>query len=213
MANLITVARFPLLLLIVILLNAPDPTARYVSAALVVVLILLDSVDGMVARARQETSLLGSVLDIMADRTVELVLWICYAHLRLIPVAIPIIVAIRGTIVDSLRSLAVSEGTTPFKSTRSRVGAFIVGSPFMRSGYGIAKLVSFAGLAITNALAAQVALGTAALSTMATYQVILNVVSWIAVGYCVVRGAPVIVEAIPALLAPGSSPASRNPVP
>ena len=140
------------------------------------------------------------------------VLWICYAHLRLIPVAIPIIVAIRGTIVDSLRSLAVSEGTTRSSPRAPWLGRSSWAA-FMRSGYGIAKLVSFAGLAITNALAAQVALGTAALSTMATYQVIFNVVSWIAVGYCVVRGAPVIVEAIPALLAPGSSPASRNPVP
>jgi len=213
MANLITVARFPLLVLIVVLLNAPDAASRYVSAGLVVVLILLDSIDGIVARARNEISLLGSVLEIMADRAVELVMWISFAHLGLIPVAIPIIFVIRGTTVDSLRSLAVSEGTTPFKSTRSRVGAFLVGSPFMRSGYGLAKLTAFVGLAITNALSAQVALGAVAPETVARYLFAFNVVSWIAVAYCVVRGVPVIVEAIPALMAPSASPSPRNPAP
>lgn len=213
MANLITAARFPLLVLIVVLLNAPDAAPRYTGAALVVVLILLDSVDGIVARARNEISLLGSVLDIMADRAVELVMWISFAHLGLIPVAIPIIFVIRGTVVDSLRSLAVSEGTTPFKSTRSRVGAFLVGSPFMRSGYGITKLGAFVGLAITNGLAAQAALGSVARETVSAYLLTFNVISWIAVAYCVVRGVPVIVEAIPALVGTRSSPARRNHAP
>ncbi len=213
MANLITAARFPLLVLIVVLLNAPDAAPRYTGAALVVVLILLDSVDGIVARARNEISLLGSVLDIMADRAVELVMWISFAHLGLIPVAIPIIFVIRGTVVDSLRSLAVSEGTTPFKSTRSRVGAFLVGSPFMRSGYGITKLGAFVGLAITNGLAAQAALGSVARETVSAYLLTFNVISWIAVAYCVVRGVPVIVEAIPALVGARSSPARRNHAP
>lgn len=213
MANWITAARFPLLVLIVVLLNAPDATTRYVSAGLVVVLILLDTVDGIVARARNEISFLGSVLDIMADRTVELVMWISFAHLGLIPVAIPIVFVIRGTIVDTLRSLAVSQGTTPFKSTRSRLGAFLVGSPFMRSGYGLAKLSAFVGLAITNGLAAQAALGVVAPETVSRYLFAFNVVSWIAVGYCVARGLPVIVEAIPALTAPSASPSPRNHAP
>ena len=198
MANMITVARLPLLVLTVVLMNAPNVAARYASAALALLLILLDSIDGIVARARNETSLLGSVLDIMADRTVEQVMWISFAYLRLVPVAIPIIVVIRGTIVDSLRSLAVREGTSPFKATRSRAGAFIMGSPFMRSGYAIAKLVAFVGLAITNALALQA--DVVAPQTVATCRLAFNVVSWIAVAYCLVRGAPVIIEAIPALL-------------
>lgn len=213
MANLITVARFPLLVLIVILLNLPNAASRYASAVLLVVLILLDSLDGIVARSRNEMSLLGSVLDIMADRAVELVMWISFAHLGLIPVAIPIIVVIRGTVVDSLRSLAVSEGTTPFKATRSRIGAFIVGSPFMRSGYAIAKLTAFVGLAVTSALAVQSGLGTVAPQTVSSYQFTFNVVAWIAVAYCVVRGLPVIVEAIPTLTAsrPVATPRDHAP--
>jgi len=200
MANLITIARFPLLVLIAVLLSAPGAAPRYVSAGLLVVLIALDSVDGIVARARHEISLLGSVLDIMADRTVELVMWITFAHLGLIPLAIPIIVVIRGTVVDSLRSMAVREGVAPFKATRSRVGAFIMGSPFMRSGYAIAKLSAFVGLAITHALGAQS--GAVSPQTVDGYRLAFNVVSWIAVAYCLVRGTPVIVEAIPSLLSP-----------
>lgn len=37
-------------------------------------------------------SVFGSVLDIAADRTYELVLWVCFADLRMIPVAIPLII-------------------------------------------------------------------------------------------------------------------------
>ncbi len=61
MANLITIARFPVLIAIILLLYAPAPSARAASAALLIVVIAMDSVDGIIARARDEESLLGSV--------------------------------------------------------------------------------------------------------------------------------------------------------
>ena len=80
----------------------------------------------------------------------------------------------------------------------------------MRSGYAIAKLSAFVGLAITSALTAQAAAGTVAPSTVSVYTLVFNVLSWIAVAYCVVRGVPVIVEAIPTLMAPQPSPTPRE---
>jgi len=199
MANLITVLRFPLLFIIVVLLYAASPLARLVTVFLLVVLILMDTLDGMVARARKEVSLMGSVLDIMTDRTVELVLWICYAHLSLIPVAIPIIYVVRGTVVDSLRSVHVSAGTAPFKAMRTKLGKFLVASPPMRTGYGVCKLISFSGLALTHALRAYAAQGAISGDLAQLSCLIFNVTSWIAVALCLVRGVPVIVEAVPML--------------
>ena len=46
-----------------------------------------------------------------ADRAYELVLWISFAHLRLLPVAIPLIVIARTTLTDAFRSIEIGEGT------------------------------------------------------------------------------------------------------
>jgi CDP-diacylglycerol---glycerol-3-phosphate 3-phosphatidyltransferase len=202
MANLVTVMRFPVLLLIVLLFSSSSPVVRLVNVLLLVLLILMDTVDGIIARRRNEVSLLGSVLDIMADRSVELVLWVCYTHLRLIPLAIPLIFIVRGTVVDSLRSVHVSAGQAPFKAMRTPLGKWLVGSPVMRSSYGAVKLISFAGLALTHALAAFAAQGSVGPGAAQVSLIIFNVTSWLAVVLCLVRGVPVVVEALPAFLKP-----------
>ncbi len=199
MANLITLSRLPVLLIVVSMLYAANPAIRVASVFGVVILILLDTVDGIVARARHQVSLMGSVLDIMADRVVELVLWIVYADVNLIPVAIPIIYVMRGTIVDSLRSVHVSEGEAPFKAMRTGLGKWLVASPVMRTTYGVSKLISFAGLAFTHALSAYVARGSASASALQTSLLIFQITSWISVALCLVRGVPVILEALPSL--------------
>jgi CDP-diacylglycerol--glycerol-3-phosphate 3-phosphatidyltransferase len=195
MANLITLARLPLLLIIVLLVSADAPAARLVAAVLLPLLIAMDSLDGIVARRRQEVSLLGSVLDIMVDRSVELVLWVCFAFFRLIPLAIPIIYVLRGTVVDSLRSMHVSAGQAPFKGMRTRLGKWLVGSPVMRSSYGAVKLLSFTGLAVAHALRAYAERSSVGWPAAQTTLLVFNITSWVAVVLCLVRGIPVIVEA------------------
>ncbi len=194
MANLITIARFPLLILVIVLLYLPSPDARLASAALTALLIGMDSLDGIVARARQEVSLLGSVLDIMADRSVEQVMWVVYAHLGLVSVAVPIIFILRGIIVDALRAVSVGEGQTPFGATRSRLGGWLVGSSWMRSSYGLVKLLAFVGLAVTHALMAYAEQGVLAQATANTVWLAFRVVSWVAVAFCLARGLPVMIE-------------------
>jgi phosphatidylglycerophosphate synthase len=149
----------------------------------------------MVARARHEVSLKGSVLDVMVDRVVELILWICYADLQLIPVAIPIICVMRGTIVDSLRSMQVGAGRPPLSAAQTRLGKWLMGSPIMRTSYGLTKLVSFTGLTLTHALAAHTARSTVSPASLQLSATIFNITSWIAVAFCLARGLPVIIEA------------------
>lgn len=197
MANLITLSRFPLLLLVVLLLYSSRPAAGAASVPLVLILIGMDSLDGIVARARGETSLLGSVLDIMVDRVVELVLWVAYAHLGLISVVIPLVYVVRGTVVDALRNLHVREGEAPFDAMRTKVGKWLVASSFMRTTYGVSKLVSFAGLAATRALQNYALQGTVSTQLAARSSLLFNITSWIALALCLARGLPVIVEAIP----------------
>jgi CDP-diacylglycerol--glycerol-3-phosphate 3-phosphatidyltransferase len=188
-ANLITVLRFPLLVVIVSLLYFGGAIGQLIGAPLIVALILMDSLDGVVARRRNEQTLIGGALDIAADRAVEIVLWVVYAQLRLILVAIPLTVVIRGALTDSIRNVALQHGQSAHSMMRSSWGRWLVNSPAMRTSYGVAKTVAFTLLAV--------ALGLQTRGHTAWYNVwlVASVVSWVAVAICIVRGLPVLIEA------------------
>ena len=186
LANWITLSRFPLLLLTVLILYHGSPWTRLAGVGLLFLGLMLDTVDGVVARKRGETSLFGSVLDIAADRTYELVLWVCFADLRMIPVVIPLIIIARTTLTDAFRSMGVGQGTAPFAQHRTALGRFLVGSTFMRTGYAVTKVITFCGLALAQALSGAV---PAMMSG-------LRVTAWLAVAFCVFRGLPVIVHSL-----------------
>jgi phosphatidylglycerophosphate synthase len=135
----------------------------------------------------------------MADHSVEIALWICFAHLHLVPVVIPLTVAVRDVIVDSLRSFSVGNGKTPFQGMRSRLGRWLVGSPLMRSTYGASKMIAFVGLATTHALSALAAQGNVSAASVSTSHLIFLIISWFALGLCLLRGAPVVFEAFSSL--------------
>jgi phosphatidylglycerophosphate synthase len=198
LANCITLSRFPLLLVWILVLYLGSPPLRLAGVALLFVGLMLDTVDGVVARRTGRTSLLGSVLDIAADRTYELVLWVCFANLGMIPSVIPLIIVARTTLTDALRSLGVAEGTAPFAQPRSAVARFLVGSPLMRTGYSVTKLMAFCGLALAEALAGFPAGATLGISVTPMLAV-LQVIAWSAVIFCVCRGLPVLVGGIPRL--------------
>lgn len=195
MANFITISRIPLLVGFVVMLYLGGPAVRLASVPYLFIAILLDTVDGAIARRRQKSSLIGSVLDIAADRVYELVLWVALADLGAIPVAIPIIVITRTTLTDALRSIGVQQGQAPFQQHRSALARFLVGSPWMRSGYSIAKVLAFCGLTLAVALAGYPPGGTAARlagPVLTTSQTI----AWVAVALCIVRGIPVVAAPI-----------------
>jgi CDP-diacylglycerol--glycerol-3-phosphate 3-phosphatidyltransferase len=194
MANTITLARLPFLIVIVILLYVGSPQLQIVTAGLVLLLIFMDTLDGLVARHRQEVGMLGSKLDIAVDRIVELVLWVVYAHLGLISVAIPIIVVIRGGLVDTVRSFSLVWGKTPFGMMRTKWGRRLVASGLMRSLYGAAKALAFCMLALALGLRGLWA-GTARSDWAEGIWIVAVVVSWIATTICIVRGVPVLCEA------------------
>ncbi len=191
LANWVTLLRLPLLLMNVLILFYGSAVLQLFGVGLLFIGIMLDTVDGLIARKLGQTSLFGSVLDIAADRTFELVLWVCFANLGLIPLVVPLIVIARTTLTDAFRSIGVSHDAAPFKQHRSALGQFIVGSPWMRTGYAVTKTVSFCGLALAVALQGFPA-GSAAARAVAPMMEVLEVVVWIAVAFCVFRGLPVI---------------------
>ena len=196
LANWITLSRFPLLLISTLILYRGSPLVQVAGAALLFLGLMLDTVDGMVARRTGQTSLFGSVLDIAADRVYELVLWVCFADLGMIPMTIPLIVVARTTLTDALRSVGVAGGTAPFEQQASGLGRFLVASPWMRTGYSVSKIITFCGLALARALSG---LPDGIGQTEGPLVGTLRLMAWVTVVLCVTRGLPVISESLRAL--------------
>jgi phosphatidylglycerophosphate synthase len=192
LANWITLSRFPLLLITVLILYYGSPWIRLAGVVLLFVGLMLDTVDGVVARKRGETSLFGSVLDIAADRTYELVLWVCFADLGMLTVAIPLIIIARTTLTDAFRSIGVGQGTAPFAQHRTALGRFLVGSTLMRTGYAVTKVITFCGLALTQALTGLPGYTGVVPGMMRAF----GITAWLAVVFCVFRGLPVIIHSL-----------------
>jgi phosphatidylglycerophosphate synthase len=187
LANYITLSRFPLLLIYLVILYRGSPALQLAGVGLLLVGLMLDTVDGVVARKTGHTSLAGGVLDIAADRSYELALWVCFADLGLIPAAIPLTIILRTTLTDALRSLGIAAGAAPLDQHRAGLARFLVGSTWMRTGYSVTKIVAFCGLALTRALDLAVGLD------------VLQGIAWVAVAFCLCRGLPVIAAGFPRL--------------
>jgi len=189
LANLITLARLPLLVVVLgILLYTVSWGWQLLGLGLLGLLYLMDWIDGLVARARRETSDLGAVLDIALDRTVENVLWIAFLTLGLVSFWVPVIFLVRSFVVDGIRGVAFARGKAGFTMMHTPWGRFLVASRFMRAFYGLAKGVTFGVLWLTHALTLQDPGYLAALEPW--YQSLV----WLTVALCVVRGLPVLLD-------------------
>ena len=189
-ANSVAITR-ALLAFIAVAILFHRPGLYLLASVLTIVSILMDGLDGWVARRYGEVSRLGAVIDILTDRIVELTYWIAFAALGWIPAWIPIVVAVRGLLVDGARAVAFERGLTAFGPTtmmRSKVGSFLVASRESRSAYGIAKAAAFTLMIVAYAPALPES-GRRVVLTIALVCV------YIAVVLCVLRGIPVLLEA------------------
>ena len=184
--NILTICRFLLIPFVVFYIF----TGNYILAFIFFTLSgLTDIADGFIARKFNESSKLGAVLDIMGDRIVENIYWMTFCALGWINVVVPIIVLTRGIITDSLRSLALEKGYTPFGEKtmmQGKVAKFIVASNFSRFTYAVCKAVAFFFMILGHS-----AFEIPHKDVILSIGIICTVISVI---FCVLRGLPVIVE-------------------
>jgi len=191
-ANIITLSRLPLLLLVALLLYAPWAWALFTALFLLPILYLMDWFDGYVARYKNQVTDLGSVLDIALDRAVENVLWIVFAHQHKVPVWVPVLFIVRSFVVDGLRSYALAaRGRSAFGMMHSKWGRFLVAGRFMRGLYGLAKGLAFGALTLASALRA---LGAPATEDWAWVFWAEPILVYLSVALCVARGVPVLLD-------------------
>lgn len=188
LANTITLARLPLLLLLVAFLFVPLRPVRLLGLGLLIILYLMDWFDGYVARLRNEVTEMGAVLDVALDRAVENILWITFMYLGMVPLWVPIVFLVRSFIVDGIRGVALTQGKSGFGMMHSPLGRFLVASRFMRAFYGLAKAVAFCFLYLTHSLALENP------QILVTLQPLNQSLIFLSVGLCILRGIPVVLD-------------------
>ena len=193
MANLISLFRVILAFYLLLMLDcqSQNPTFYWVAVGLTLAVIILDALDGWVARKFNEASKIGSIIDILGDRIVEVSYWIVFAVMGWINIIFPLVCVARAFTTDGIRSVALSKGMTAFgdKTMQSTAwGKFICASRFMRISYAVAKVMAFMLLIVVNTPGMELWNGTPAL------HMITMALAWIAIIFCVVRAIPVVVE-------------------
>ena len=193
MANLITLSRLLLLMLVVILAYTAPPLVQLLNVPLLILVFVTDGLDGYVARKRNETSLFGAMFDIAGDRVVELTMWIVLADLDLVPIWVPLVFVIRGVIVDTIRaSQATDHRQSPFAMIESPLGKWLVAGKFMRIFYAVLKATAFCWLLLLfplPRLVPDIWAGWSWLLEGIGFALVL-----LSVLLCILRGLPVVAE-------------------
>lgn len=193
MANLLTLSRLLLLVVVVVIAYRPPGLLQLFNVPLLILVFVTDGLDGYVARKRNETSQFGAMFDIAGDRIVELTLWIVLANLALVPVWVPLVFVVRGTIVDAIRASQVKQRReSPFGSMTSPLGKWLVAGRFMRGLYAVVKATAFCWLLLLQPLPVLVPGLWAEFGAIGI--VISQSLVLAAVLLCLARGLPVIVE-------------------
>ena len=193
MANLITLSRLLLLIAVVALAYQPPSLLHFLNVVLLIAVFVTDGLDGYVARRRGEASLFGAMFDIAGDRIVELTMWIVLADLNLVPIWVPLVFVVRGTIVDTIRSSQTAHrGQSPLSMMESPIGRWLVAGKFMRIFYAVLKAHAFCWLLLIQPLPALFPDVWAAWGWLLGG--IGSVLVYLSVAVCLARGLPVIVE-------------------
>lgn len=194
-ANAITLFRLFLTFIVIGLFRRELNSNRdvYINIACIVTILIifvLDSVDGIVARKHNQTSAFGAVFDIAADRIVENVLWIYFAAIGSISLWLPIAVVTRGFLTDGVRSIALTEGKTAFEMSSAAWSRALTSSRFSRGLYGLTKMLTFIFLPtslVLNDIYPDVPI-------VGTFSLVSVIIAYITVAMCIIRGIPVLVD-------------------
>ena len=203
MANLLTILRMILCVLAIELIFSGRPELVISSLFITLFVVILDGLDGVVARAMNEQSKFGSVFDILGDRVVEDLYWIAFAVIGWVGVWVPMVVVTRGILTDGLRSIALSQGYTAFGSStmmQNKFCHFLTASRFSRAVYGTAKVLAFLMVIFANIPNIEYYNGMT-IDQYVFYDKIhpqlymtADILVYITVIMCIIRGIPVLLE-------------------
>ncbi len=167
------------------------PTLWWIAVILILSSFALDGLDGYLARKLDQTTTLGSLVDVLADRITEYMLWVFYTGMGAIPLWAPLIVIPRGVITDAIRAIANAKGISVYELPQSGIAKALIKNRVPRLLIGFLKAVLFTTAAVYLA-------STQNICCFEMKQVLNTWIFWLTVLVVVLniaRGLPVILEA------------------
>lgn len=193
MANTITLVRLLLLFIVLWLVHWTTGWFKLATMVLLIIVFVSDAFDGYVARKFNESSAFGAMFDIAVDRITELALWVVYASLDMVPVWMPVVFIVRGSLVDAIRAQqSTLTGKQPFELASHPLAQWLVAGRFMRGFYAAMKGIAFCWLLLSQGVADLVPGFWAGWGWL--MDGIGVVLIYTIVILCVLRGLPVIIE-------------------
>ncbi len=144
--NLLTMARIVMIPLFLALLDEDTPRAGFWAALVFTLAALTDLVDGWLARKMNVVSVLGKLLDPLADKLIVMACLVWMVPMGRIPAWVVVLLLGRDIAVTGLRSVAASEGVViaageegKAKTALQMIGiiCLILGYPYHLSYVGI----------------------------------------------------------------------------
>lgn len=167
------------------------------AVVLTVAALALDGVDGYLARTRGLVTALGAKFDILGDRLVENLFFMCFAARGLISLWVPVLFFVRGALTDFLAGLAARTRFGPTSLATAGWGRSLVASRTSRACYAALKCICFCylGLLLSVRDMPQAELARWFARTGATWPLAAaKAITLLTVVFCIVRAIPVLWE-------------------
>jgi phosphatidylglycerophosphate synthase len=143
LAHLVVLLRTAMVLLAIGMLGAASPGVRFGGLAVLSLACAMDWLDGFLARSLGIASQVGGLLDTLADRITENLLFLFLAYHHLVPLLVPVFYICRSFLADFVRALLFRRGIGGFAVQTSVLGKLFVSSKGSRVLYLLVKLAVF----------------------------------------------------------------------
>lgn len=110
LANKITIARIFLVPVFMIFLLSKIPYGITIAAIIFIIAALTDSLDGYIARSRNQVTKLGKFMDPLADKLLVTAALVSLVQMGKLPAWVVVIIISREFIVSVFRAVAASDG-------------------------------------------------------------------------------------------------------
>lgn len=110
LANQLTLLRIVLVPLFMVFLLVNIPYGNYIAAGVFILAACTDGLDGYIARSRKEITMLGKIIDPLADKLLISAALISLVELNVIKAWIVFVIIARELAVTGLRAVAAAEG-------------------------------------------------------------------------------------------------------
>lgn len=121
LANKITLFRVVLIPIFMFFLLSNISNGQYIAAAIFIIASLTDTLDGYIARSKNQVTNFGKFMDPLADKLLVSAALISLVELKRVPAWMVVVIIAREFAITGLRVIAASEGVTIAASSLGKI--------------------------------------------------------------------------------------------